>query len=199
MSFCAPKFARESRAKSGGWGDVSLSLFADRHLTFHTLTCKRPVSYRGKNYRNDAGPSIPLSSAAVNKASEIQWNRRRADSLWHMLLEPRHLLYVCSAAPVWICTSVCVIVLGGFVGAVRAQHIVQFFAKRRGRRWHKVGGLFSAQGSVSQAWGFMSVQTQSWQWDRNDSDPANKSALTSDPVVLLSTDTNRENFHLAPD
>lgn len=88
--------------------------------------------------------------------------------------DTRPLQRVCAAVPDWIC--VCAIMLAGFVGAVRAQHIVQQDAilPKTEEKMTQGGGSFLSTGVCSQAWGFASVQTGSWQWNDSDSACVNK-------------------------
>lgn len=132
------------------------------HLAFQhqTLTCKRPVSKKKKK-RTTGMMLFHRSPASLCPFCFCQTQRFTGSKVTGS--DTRPLQHVCAAAPDWIC--VCAIMLAGFVGAVRAQHIVQQAAilpkTRRGddTRW---GVSILSTGVCSRAWGFTSVHTVKW-------------------------------------
>lgn len=131
------------------------------HLAFqhHTLTCKRPVSKKKKKRTTGMMLFYP-SPASLCPFCFCQTQRFTGSKVTGS--DTRPLQHVCAAAPDWIC--VCAIMLAGFVGAVRAQHIVQQAAilPKTEEEMTQGGGSFLSTGVCSLAWGFGSVQTVKW-------------------------------------
>lgn len=167
------------------------------HLAFqhHTLTCKRPVikKKKRKNYRNDTVLPLSCFLCPVCSCQQRLRDPGSQEVRWQALTHGLSSVFVLQFLTEYVCVPSC----SPGLWVLSEPSILcnkTLFCQRQKRRWHKVGGLFSAQGSVLRP-GALRVYKQGADSEMTQTLPV----LTSNLEVLLSSNTNRENSHLTPD